>query len=282
MERIIKIIKENTNIDNELKDKIIECASMIVDKFPIAYKNLLNNLDTITIRYMNEQDSERLKKVKADSAYDCHTNTLILNKEFVNSAHYKNLIIHELLHVASYDKVNNLGFESLYAKRGLSLNEGMTEYLTCMILNNYNFGMAIYVNDINNITLLSKIIPINELINLYFTEGLLGFFTKYINRVGMDNNLKKIIESMDDEFGMRVRNNVFNNQYKDKYITLLVDDISKLSFENDFEIIDVIKTINQFIKLQYKTDTIPLSIKSSIENSYNILFSKLGKGQNAR
>ena len=54
-----------------MKDKIVECATLIVKKYPITYRNLYANLETITIRYTNENDKKRLKEYGADSCYNC-------------------------------------------------------------------------------------------------------------------------------------------------------------------------------------------------------------------
>ena len=268
-----KLIENNPNIEYSLIDKVIECVELIINKYPIAYRNLYNNLETITIRYTNIEDRLRLKGIGADSCYNCEENLMLLNEEFVNSEDYKHILIHELLHVASFNE-KNMGFESLYAKKGLSFNEGMTEHLKQEILNDNTKGFYIYSNDINNIMLLSAIIPIEKLTNLYFTDGLLGIIQEYLNQVGKENNLENLIINMDAEFDMRVRQDKFDNEYKDEYIKIFIDDISKMNFETDEQIISTIKLINDFIRCQYNTTTAPLSIKDSISNSINTIFSK--------
>lgn len=268
-----RIIENNPNIEYGLIDKITECVELIVNKYPIAYRNLYNNLETITIRYTNIEDRLRLKEIGADSCYNCDKNLMLLNEEFVNSEDYKHILIHELLHVASFNE-NNMGFESLYAKKGMSFNEGMTEHLKQEILNDNTKGFYIYSNDINNIMLLSTIIPMEKLINLYFTDGLLGIIQEYLNKVGRENNVENLIILIDEEYGMRARRGVFDNEYKDEYIKIFINDISKMNFETDEKIISTIKLINDFIRCQYKTDTIPLSIKDSVTQSINIIFSK--------
>lgn len=281
MSDIIELIKNNENIDYRLKNKVIECVGLILKKYPIAYRNLYTNLETITIRYTNIEDKIRLREIGADSCYNCEANLLLLNEKYSNSEYYKNIIIHELLHVASFNE-NNMGFESLYAKRGLSFNEGMTEYLTREILNDHTRGFINYQNDVNNINLLSIIVSMDKLIHLYFTEGLLGLFTEYLNAVGKNNNLENLMIFIDEEFGIRTRRGQFENQYKDKYIELFIDDISKIEFKDDNEIINTIKQINNFIRLQYKTDKVPMTIKTQIEQSISTIFSKssLAKSKN--
>ena len=267
------LIENNPNIEYSLIDKVIECVGLIINKYPIAYRNLYNNLETITIRYTNIEDRLRLKGIGADSCYNCEENLMLLNEEFVNSEDYKHILIHELLHVASFNE-NNMGFESLYAKKGLSFNEGMTEHLKQEILNDNTKGFYIYSNDINNIMLLSTIIPIEKLTNLYFTDGLLGIIQEYLNKIGKENDLENLIINMDAEFDMRARQGKFDNEYKDEYIKIFIDDISKMDFETDEQIISTIKLINDFIRCQYNTTTVPLSIKDSISNSINTIFSK--------
>ena len=110
------IIINNSNINYELKGKVIECVELIVKKYPIAYRNLYINLQTITIRYSNETDKIRLQEIRADSCYNCNENLLLLNEQRANGQYYRNIIIHELLHVSSYNELN-MGFESLYAKK---------------------------------------------------------------------------------------------------------------------------------------------------------------------
>lgn len=270
---LINIIDNNPNIDISIKDKIMECVELIVRKYPVAYKNLYINLETITIRYSKESDIDILKEVGADSCYVCKENLIILNEEKVNSEYYKNLLVHELLHVSSYNDVN-MGFESLEANRGVSFNEGMTEYLTGEVLDNHSFGMATYQNDINNIMLLSTIIPLKKLEVLYFKEGLLGILNEYLNKINSKENLLTIIINMDNEHISRARNGESDNNAKDNYIKLLIEDISKIDFLSDEEIIRTIRTINNFIRIQYNTDTIPPTIKESVSNSINDIFKK--------
>ena len=273
MEEIKNIIYNNQKIDSDLKHKVFECVSLILKKYPIAYENLYKNLSTIEIRFTNVNDKNRLNGLNVDSSYNIYENLLLLGKDAVNSNYYKNLLVHELLHVASFHD-DNLGFENLYAKRGLSFNEEMTEYLTQEILQDHSFGMKIYENDINNIMLLSTIIPIEKLTTLYFTEGLLGMFKEYLKVVSDKENLSKLIVSIDDEYGQRVRNNKFNNEFKDEYIKLFISDISKKDYNDDNEVIYTIKIINQFIKRQYRTDSIPEAIHKEWSNAVNTILNK--------
>ena len=198
----------------------------------------------------------------------------MINKETLDEESYKHILIHELLHVSSFNS-DNLGFESLGAKSGMSFNEGMTEYLTMSILNEYKKGFAIYGNDVNNIVLLSSIIPFQKLVNLYFYDGLLGLFEEYINRVGSSNNLKDLIINMDSEHIKRARENKFDNEYKDKYIKLFIEDISKVEFDSDIKIQDTIRLVINFIKNQYKVDYIPETIKKDVETFISVMFGKL-------
>ncbi len=274
MDDIIKIINKNPNIDIDLKDKIIECVTLIINKYPMSYRNLNNNLENITIRYTTKEDDDRLNKINAKSIYNALDNVLLINKETLDEESYKHILIHELLHVSSFNS-DNLGFESLGAKSGMSFNEGMTEYLTMSILNEYKKGFAIYGNDVNNIVLLSSIIPFQKLVNLYFYDGLLGLFEEYINRVGSSNNLKDLIINMDSEHIKRARENKFDNEYKDKYIKLFIEDISKVEFDSDIKIQDTIRLVINFIKNQYKVDYIPETIKKDVETFISVMFGKL-------
>lgn len=268
-----KIINDNPNINYNLADKVIECVELIVNKYPMSYRNLYNNLETITIRYANIEDRIRLKSIGADSSYNCNQNLMILNEEMINTKNYKHLLVHELLHVASFNEIN-LGFESLYAKQGLSFNEGMTEHLKQEVLEDNKHGFYIYSNDINNIMLLSTIIPMEKLTKLYFEGGLLGLFQEYLNQVGHENDLKNLIVNMDSEFYRRAREGNFNNEYKDKYIKIFISDISKMNFESNEKIINTIKLINDFLRCQYQSSTVPLEIKDSVSESINTIFSK--------
>lgn len=273
MEDITRLIINNNNIEPKLKRKIIECVSLIVSKYSQSYKNLYRNLEDIKIEYKNEQNREILDKIEASSAYITETNTIILDERMCDNPRYKNLIIHELLHVASYhDEV--LGLKNIDSGTSISLNEGLTEYLTRTILNDMSYGISCYENDINNVLAFSLITGEYTFINSYFNGSILDVLECYINKLGINNNLKEILYNMDNEHIERVRNFNYNTKFKDEYIKLLVNDISKINVDSNEEIIAIISFINSFIRGEYKTITVPTNIKLSIEDSINNIFSK--------
>lgn len=268
MEDIIKIIYSNNQIENSLKDKIIECVRLIVLKYPQSYRNLYKNLENIKIEYPNSSNINLLNSIGVTSFYDSINNVAVLDRRMSNGSHYKNLLIHELLHVASYNK-NELGFKNISSYNSVSLNEGYTEYLTRNILNSFEYGMSTYNNDVNNTMIFKCIIGENNLTNVYFNGGLLKLLELYINSVGSSNNIKEIIINMDKEHNERVKNFNFDNEYKDKYIPLLISDFSKINTNSNNEINSKISLITSFIRSQYQTTKVPNSIKNSIEDSIN-------------
>lgn len=266
MKNIVQVIYNNNFIEHSLKDKIIECTKIIILKYPQSYKNLYKNLSNIKIEYPNINNIDKLNSIGATSLYDPVENLLIIDKKMSCDIHYKNLLIHELLHVASFNGLE-LGFKNIDVCYGISLNEGFTEYLTRNILNSFEYGMNIYNNDINNILIFKSIIDETSLVNAYFTGGLLKILTLYVNNVGINNNIKEILLNMDKEHIERVRNFNFNNEYKDKYIILLISDFSKTLTNSNSEINSKISIITSFIRSQYQTTKVPNSIKKSIEIS---------------
>ena len=256
MENLRQIIYSNTNIEGSLIDKIIECIELILTKYPTAYNNLYKNLKNITIRYTDEFDNKRLSGINVDSSYNTLENLLIVNENFMNGPQYKHLLIHELLHVASYND-ENLGFENLKAKQGMSFNEGMTEYLTQTILNDYSFGMHLYLKDINNINMLETIIPTEKLSEFYFTVGLKGIFM-YLDNV---EDIVKLVISSDKEHIERIKTKNFNISNMDDCIKVFMSILSKKNYQSEEEVIYTIITLNRFIFLQYETNIIPPSVK---------------------
>ncbi|MBQ9072772.1 MAG: hypothetical protein IJY25_06410 [Bacilli bacterium] len=243
IEDLKNIIYNNHDIDFILKDKIFECAELIIRKYPIAYRNLYANLETITIRHPNNDEEIELKNKGVDSAYKAQHNLMLLSAKGVNSKNYKNLILHELFHVASFDG-NNIGFTS-FDNKGKSLNEGMTEYLVQTISNDNNI-MPIYNSDYENIKLLCNVITVEKLINSYFSEGLLGLFRDYDTKIGTDN-LNELIRLMDLEHLQRG----LENKYKNQYIKLFLQELSKLEFDDMKKIQIVMENISSFLEIQY-------------------------------
>lgn len=273
MKDITRLIINNNNIHPNLKDKIIECVNLIISNYPQAYRNLYKNLENINIQYKNNQNKEILESIEASSIYITETNTVILDERMCNGLRYKNLIIHELLHVSSYhDEI--LGLKNIDSGTSISLNEGLTELLTRTILNDMSYGIISYENDINNVFAFNLIVGKNVLINSYFNGSIVDVLGCYINKLGSNNNLREILYNMDYEHIERVRNFDYDSKYKDKYIKLLINDISKINVNSNEEVIAIISFINSFIRGQYNTKTVPINIKLSIEDSINSIFSK--------
>lgn len=273
MRNLISVISNNNSIESSLVDKIIECVELIVNKYPITYKNLYTNLENITITSPTLEEEKKLNELGADSSYKADCNRLILNYNILNNKNYKYIILHELLHVATFDGIS-IGFKSVDSKYGISLNEGITEYLVQEILKEHSVGQAIYKTDINNIMLFSNIISINRIINLYFSNDLNGLFIEYINRIGVNNNLNSLISNMDNDHILKLGREK-TNQFKYEYIRLLIDDISKINFINDKEIINTMKVITNFLKCECDMELMSLEIRESIQNSINKMLNKM-------
>lgn len=264
---IENIVNDNTFIDVNLKDKLIECIKMIINTFPDAYNNLKERLKTLITRYeTNFNDT----KYEADSYYDNYKNILILNRKVIKSQYYKNILVHQLLHIAS-SKKNNIGFKDLVNNIGTSLNEGMTEYLTRFILKDMSFGFESYKTDINNILLLSSIISLDELYSIYFNKSLIDVIRIYIDRIGKNNSLISIISNMDMDYIKR-QSLEENIEYKNKYISNLLIDISKMHVKDEVTAIKLIKGINSFIKFEY--DIVPREITSVLNLTKETLIKK--------
>lgn len=270
MERIKQLIIDNPNIAFSLKGKIYECASLIINEYPNAYKGLCNNLENLNIKYINGDINKILNSIGAMSLYDGKENTMYISLSEAMGEHYKDMLIHELLHVSSKED-DRVGFEDLYSDYGKSLNEGLTEYMTRRILKNNNFGMLDYKNDMNNIGFISNIVPLNILIDSYFERGLPRVVKAYYDKIGNIDNIEEILKNMDLDHIERVRNHNFNNKYKDTYIKLLVSELANIKPQTETEVIKNISSICGFIRGQYKVLGTPLSIKEDIENSINII-----------
>ena len=242
---ITDLIENNSNIITEVKNELIECVCLILNKFPVCYNNFICNLASLTVIYNNDKV---LEEINTGSSYDSETNTLMLNEIILKGKYGKNLLTHKLLHIASFDG-KNLGFIDLKAKCGLSLNDGVTEYLARLILKDFKCGITCYNNDINNVILLSTIVCFDDIIECYFKGGLVRLFSKYINKVG-ESNLRKLIVNMDADYVNRIRKKE-SSMFKDEYIKLFVEDVTKLQFNDRSQATSTIKAIDSFIKSQY-------------------------------
>ena len=96
MEELNEIIYLNPNIENSIKDKIIECTSLIVNKYYNSKENLIENLSHITIRFMSAEEKQELALKNRDSVYRPELNLLLLNGDLINNSNYKYSLIHEL------------------------------------------------------------------------------------------------------------------------------------------------------------------------------------------
>lgn len=265
---ITDLIENNSNIINEIKNELIECVCLILNKFPVCYSNFICNLASLTVTYNHDKELER---INTGSSYISETNTLILNETMLKGKHGKNLLIHKLLHIASFDG-KNLGFIDLKAGCGLSLNDGVTEYLARFILKDFKCGITCYNNDINNVILLSTIVCFDDIINCYFKGGLISLFSRYINKVGK-TNLRNLIVNMDAAYIKRIEKKE-DSMFKDKYIKLFVEDITRLQFNDRNQATNTIKAIESFIKSQYP-EKINNSLHKFIQEAKDTIYSKM-------
>lgn len=109
----------------------IEISTMMegfFSKFPLSYRrNYDRNLETLEIHRVDEMPSE------FDSAQYYPNSNILLFKSFA-------AIPHELIHMASFDKVNRrfaICRDGEYSLFENALVEGMTEYLSCVAKNGY-------------------------------------------------------------------------------------------------------------------------------------------------
>ncbi len=241
-------------------------------KISQSYNNLYNNLKTIIIRYPTEEESKRLASINVDCSYNFQKNELLISKEASKSENYRYIIVNELLHVSSFDE-EHFGFKLSDSITGTSLNEGMTEFLTMQVFKDISKCMKIYINDLNNILLMSTIIPLEKLVNMYFYDGFTSLHKEYIDIIGLDNNFGMLIDFMDQDHIERVKNNNFNNQYKDNYIIHFLQDIKKLKFDSLDTTTNVITIFINFIKSQYPNKNIPINVKNELESTISLLLS---------
>lgn len=264
MEKIKNIIKDNNNIPLELKSKIFECSYYILNKYQGAYDNLCKNLSTIKIYYLQNENKDLIINFDKISLYNSTLNTLYLPSDI--SQNYHALLAYELISIAStsLDKQGFVNTNSLY---GCSLNKGMNELLTRKVLKK-EFPYNTSKNDINNVILFSNIVPMPILTDIYFNKNFIDLMKEYYNRSG-SNNLITILENMDLDYNKRVKANSKDNEIKDKYITLLVEDVSCVNNETENEVDERINNICSFIRSQYNILGTPQNIKQAIEKSIN-------------
>ena len=177
MRAIKNIIYSNNNIESCLKCKIFILVNDIIEKYPSAYNNLIKNLQTIIIKFSNEKEKEYLCKIGGSAYYIHKTNTMVIDNEYYKNKYINYIIVHELLHVASYGN-DFVGFLDLNTNTGISLNEGITELLTKNVYGGNKIAISKYIIDTYNVKLFSCIIPFEELVNMYFTKGLSGLYKK--------------------------------------------------------------------------------------------------------
>ena len=143
----------------------------------------------------------------------------------------------------------------------------MNELLTRKVLKK-EFPYNTSKNDINNVILFSNIVPMPILTDIYFNKNFIDLMKEYYNRSG-SNNLITILENMDLDYNKRVKTNSKDNEIKDKYITLLVEDVSCVNNETENEVDERINNICSFIRSQYNILGTPQNIKQAIEKSIN-------------
>lgn len=273
MQSLINIVKSNSNIQYNLKNKIFYCIDLILKKYPEAYQNLKTNLSKITIRYSNESDIN-FNKLQLKSLYDYRNDLLLIKNTDDFKEKYPSIIIEALLQISSYDRKNNFGFENLYLKGGRSLNSGMLLYLKGIILGNDVLNTNIYKNDLNNIMFFMNFFSSNQLINIYFNEGMNGLYNLYLSLFNKEN-FYNIILNMDYDFIERREHKIFSNKYKNTYIKLLLEDISNINFETEEECLSIIKKINFFIRGQYNNKVIPDEMINYVEKITNKIYNKV-------
>lgn len=188
---------------NKLKNYYDEFSSKYLANCIDEYNQLFNEkyIDTkeiINLLVQNFPNGLKLYDTVGD-AFDatCSASSkeFKVNKEILNDkAYFEYVLFHEFIHAISFRKNNNkqfMGFYTVekgddYAFKSKAFNEVFTEYVTIKRNEVVNYVsnrkyLSGYIVGVEQLKLLFKIIPEEELINCYFNcpDNLEKIFTKY-------------------------------------------------------------------------------------------------------
>lgn len=204
-------------------DIILNFIDEIEDYFPNAdYGNLINNINDLKVK-------KTINK-SCGGFYEPTNNTLRYNKKFM-SINSKEILYHELLHVAStffQDGMIYSGFSQANVKtkdfHGTGINEGYTQLLVQRIYMPYTYIDA-YQYEIRIAQDIERIVGQEKMQDLYFKSDLPGLveeLRKYANKI----DIIRFINEVD-----------FMNKYK----------YEKLNKQYNYMIMECNNNINDFL-----------------------------------
>ena len=227
--------------------------------FGMSTKNFDKNLESLIIE----------ENKNTGSAFDVKRNQ-------INNSGNENDLIHELFHMASFNKDNNtFGSVSLNNHFGESLNEGITDLFTYLVDEKYEvkYPMEVYVTSVLND------FYGNEFIDFHFKGDTKGLYESFIDDKedvidivsNLDEYTKNNIVLMDCLYNFGSGNIDKNTYNPDLLCDSLVDSVSGLlRLINEYDSEKALGYYNLFrMEFNCKSDAIE-SLKSIIStSSYN-------------
>ena len=212
LDRLEEIIKTNNDInqDQNLKVYLKQLEKLI----PVDFReNFYRNLQTVKIIYDDNIIED--KRNKATGKYNPKTNTITISKNYIiNNALSHGLdnkevaktfyqcLIHEFVHMGAsgYNKNTNenyMGFNKEKGHKNEGIDEGMTEFISSIIVNpKYNMNTN-YDIERQLICQICTIIGYENLTHLYFKDLSQDQMENYLNNLGSfkSKELFKLIET---------------------------------------------------------------------------------------
>ena len=241
--------------DNKYEKVILEFCKFLIEKYPEEYLiNFYNNINEL-----NVTQDKKIGWVGMAGTYLPISNRIKVNE---NSA-----IFHELFHMAScmYDMQDKdrvyCGFRQMYWSEfdkdneidiGASINEGYTELLTHRYFGKTHKMPFAYVNEINAVSILEKIIGISDMERLYFTANLpelISSLEKYLKREDIIDFITRLdIMTKYSNNAFLERNYIIEENVSVTWKFLLSIYTMKLKNDLDNKLIDEETFINKSIK----------------------------------
>lgn len=171
--------------------EILNFIKVIIEKVPKeSLNNFYNNINSLEVK-----SSFLVKLARIQGYYNS-----ITNKVFLDTKTAKNVIYHELLHMAStlytkYDGKNYSGFVQANGTYWIceGINEGYTELLSNRFFNVDNCAYGIHVVLAQK---LEEIIGKDVMEHLYFTSDLYGL-VNILKQYSSDEEIEKFLFNMD-------------------------------------------------------------------------------------
>lgn len=129
LDDVKKVLDENTNLNDELRDNIYGLIHIFNQKYPaVDLTNLCNNLKTLEIKKSSKFINKRVSK------YNYKTNILEFNVDKINEGYdMKHILMYELLNIIS-NNGEMTGFN--LNDKFKALNAGYTEILANNLVGN--------------------------------------------------------------------------------------------------------------------------------------------------